>query len=85
MQAQPPAGSCHATGTDTFTEPDLTCTPGVRNPAVKQSTIATTICMKGYTATIRPTSSIIGPEKIASMAAYGDTLAAFAIVTTSPS
>ena len=29
-------------------------TPGVRNPAVTQATIGTTICVRGWTATIRP-------------------------------
>ena len=76
MQPQPPAGSCHATGADSFTGPDLRCTPGARDPAVKQSTIATTICVKGYTDTVRPPTRITKVEKIASMAAYGDTLPA---------
>ena len=75
MQPQPPAGSCHATGSDAFSGPDLRCTPGARNPSVKQSTIDTTICVKGYSATIRPPSSITHIEKIASMAAYGDSAA----------
>ena len=74
VQPQPPAGSCHATGSDAFSGPDLHCTPGARDPAVKQSTIDTTICVKGYTATVRPPSSITHTEKIASTAAYGDTL-----------
>jgi hypothetical protein len=75
VQSQPPAGSCHATGSDAFSGPDLRCTPGARDPAVKQSTIDTTICVKGYSATVRPPSSITHTEKIASMAAYGDSLA----------
>jgi hypothetical protein len=67
VQPQPPAGSCHATGSDAFSGPDLRCTPGARNPSVKQSTIDMTICVKGYSATVRPPSSITHIEKIASM------------------
>lgn len=51
---------------------DRKCTPGALNPLVTQSTIKTTICVVGWTATIRPPSSITGPEKIASMKQYGD-------------
>jgi hypothetical protein len=65
----------HPTGSDAFSGPDLRCTPGARNPAVKQSTIDMTICVKGYSATVRPPSSITHTEKIASMAAYGDSSA----------
>jgi hypothetical protein len=75
VQPQPPAGSCHATGSDAFSGPDLRCTPGARDPAVTQSTIDTTICVRGYSATVRPPSSITHTEKIASMAAYGDSSA----------
>lgn len=38
--------------------PDPTLTPGATNPAVRQATIASTICVAGYTATIRPPSSV---------------------------
>jgi hypothetical protein len=48
---------------------------GARDPAVKQSTIDTTICVTGYSATVRPPSRITRTEKIASMAAYGDSAA----------
>jgi hypothetical protein len=75
VQPQPPVGSCHATGRDAFSGPDLRCSPGARDPAVKQATIDTTICVKGYSATVRPPSSITHTEKTASMAAYGDALA----------
>jgi hypothetical protein len=73
VQPQPPAGSCHATGSGEFSGPDLRCTPGARDPAVKQSTIDTTICKKGYSATVRPPVRITRPEKAASLQAYGDT------------
>jgi hypothetical protein len=51
--------------------PDPRCTPGAVNPAVTQATIGRTICMSGYSETIRPSESITEPEKLASMAAYG--------------
>ena len=37
--------------------PISSITPGALNPAVTQSTIASTICVVGYTAKIRPSSS----------------------------
>ena len=37
--------------------PDPTSTPGFTNPAVMQSNIQDTICVSGYTKTIRPTAS----------------------------
>jgi len=51
--------------------PDPRCTPGSTNPAVSQATINSTICVSGYTATIRPSESVTYPEKLGSMAAYG--------------
>ena len=51
--------------------PDPSCTPGAVNPAVTQATLGQTICVPGYTKTIRPSESITEPEKLASMAAYG--------------
>ena len=72
VQPQPTAGSCHATGSAEYSEPDAACTPGALNPAVTQATIGQTICVSGYTTNIRPSTSITDPEKLASMAAYGD-------------
>ncbi|MFB9908494.1 hypothetical protein [Allokutzneria oryzae] len=34
--------------------PDPACTPGATNPSVTQATIGSTICVSGWTATIRP-------------------------------
>jgi hypothetical protein len=51
--------------------PDPHCTPGALNPAVRQGTIHQTICVPGYTKTVRPSESVTEPEKLASMAAYG--------------
>jgi hypothetical protein len=45
-------------------------TPGVLNPDVTQSTIATTICVHGWTRTIRPPSSYTSSLKREQMAAY---------------
>lgn len=72
IQAQPAAGSCRANGAGLYAEPDPACTPGALNPAVTQATIAQTICVSGWTETVRPSESVTEPEKIASMAAYGD-------------
>jgi hypothetical protein len=72
IQPQPAPGSCHARGSGLYSEPDPRCTPGALNPQVKQATIARTICMSGWTRTVRPPTSVTEPEKLASMAAYGD-------------
>ena len=71
VQPQPAPGSCHATGRAPYRLPDRRCTSGALNPAVTQATINHTICVPGYTETIRPSESITEPEKFASMAAYG--------------
>ena len=71
MQPQPAPGSCHPKGSGPYSEPDPKCTPGALNPAVTQNTINQTICMSGWTKTVRPSTSVTEPEKLASMAAYG--------------
>jgi hypothetical protein len=73
VQSQSAPGSCHAIGTGLYSRPDPTCTPGALNPAVTQATIDRTICVEGWTATVRPPESITEQEKATSMAAYGDT------------
>ena len=72
VQRQPPPGACHAIGSGTFARPDPSCTPGALNPAVTQKTIHETICVEGWTDTVRPPESITEPEKAASMAAYDE-------------
>jgi hypothetical protein len=72
VQAQPPPGSCHALGSGLYERPDPACTPGALNPAVTQATIGSTICVAGWTETVRPPESVTEQEKAASMAAYGD-------------
>jgi hypothetical protein len=72
VQPQPTAGSCHAIGRGLYSRPDPDCTPGALNPAVTQGTIGSTICVEGWTETVRPAESITEQEKAASMAAYGE-------------
>jgi hypothetical protein len=71
VQPQPPPGSCHMRGQSPFNTPDSQCTPGALNPAVRQATIHKTICRRGYSSGIRPSTSVTEPEKLASIVAYG--------------
>ena len=67
--AELPNAACHAR--DTL--PDPTCTPGVSDPAVTQANIASTICVPGYTKTVRPTVSYTDKLKTQQMRQYGYT------------
>ncbi|MEH6380052.1 hypothetical protein V7793_37840, partial [Streptomyces sp. KLMMK] len=72
VQQQPAAGSCHYRFTPAKEPlPDPACTPGATNPKVTQATLKTTICRSGYTAGIRPPTSVTSRQKTASAAAYG--------------
>lgn len=51
-------------------EPDPALTPGALNPSVTQATITSTICVSGWTATIRPSSSYTTALKIQQIAKY---------------
>lgn len=51
--------------------PDSTCTPGVLNANVTQANIKRTICVTGWTATIRPPVSYTDPLKLELMRSYG--------------
>ncbi len=51
--------------------PDPMCTPGAIDPAVTQENIASTICVAGYTKTVRPSSSATNKLKAVSYDAYG--------------
>jgi hypothetical protein len=53
--------------------PDPTCTPGAVNPDVTQKTITKTICVSGWTATIRPSTSYTNKLKKQGIADYGYT------------
>jgi hypothetical protein len=48
-------------------------TPGVVNPEVTQANIASTICKRGWTATIRPPVDYTNTLKRKQMPAYGET------------
>jgi len=48
-------------------------TPGVLNPDVTQATIATTICVRGWTRSIRPPTDYTTALKLRQMRAYGET------------
>lgn len=52
-------------------EPDPLLTPGALNPAVTQATIHTTICVSGWTATIRPPTAYTNALKAQQIATYG--------------
>ncbi|MEY9837125.1 hypothetical protein [Streptacidiphilus sp. EB103A] len=53
--------------------PDPSCTPGVTNPDVTQDTIDSTICVSGWTKTVRPPASYTTALKIQQIAEYGYT------------
>jgi hypothetical protein len=50
-----------------------TLTPGSFNPDVTQATIGSTICVRGWTATVRPPVSYTNPLKVEQMPEYGET------------
>ncbi|MFE1314755.1 hypothetical protein [Streptomyces sp. NPDC058755] len=51
--------------------PDPVCTPGDLNPDVTQDTIDSTICVSGWTATVRPSTSYTNALKKKQIAEYG--------------
>lgn len=51
--------------------PDPNCTPGSYNPDVTQSTIKRTICVSGWTSTVRPPVSYTEPLKVQGIKDYG--------------
>lgn len=53
--------------------PDPKCTPGSVNRSVNQGNIGSTICVKGWTATIRPSAAYTGKLKRQQMQQYGYT------------
>ncbi|HET6915413.1 MAG TPA: hypothetical protein VFH56_04925 [Acidimicrobiales bacterium] len=58
---------------DGYTLPDPGCTPGVTNPDVSQANIHSTICVRGWTSTVRPPESYTEKLKREQMDNYGDT------------
>jgi hypothetical protein len=51
--------------------PDPSCQPGATNPDVTQSTINKTICVSGWTSTVRPPTSYTNPLKVQQIGEYG--------------
>ena len=58
--------SCHMRD---GTLPDPACTPGAADPAVTQANIGSTICVSGYTATVRPSTNYTNRLKVQQLAA----------------
>jgi hypothetical protein len=71
IEAQPAPGSCHYRYWRNYPLPDPRCTPGAISPAVTQANIGATICVSGYTSSVRPPYSVTSVEKRGSAAAYG--------------
>lgn len=65
-----PGSTCHYRGSGGDVLPDPTCTPGVADPTVTQANIQSTICRRGYTATVRPPVSYTNQLKRQQMVAY---------------
>ena len=63
------ADHCHIRGV----LPDPDCTPGATNSEVTQSNIASTICVSGWTKTIRPSASYADNLKQQQLVQYGYT------------
>ena len=66
-------GPCHTS--DNGRLPDRHCTPGATDPAVTQADIGSTICVPGYTATVRP------PESQTEAFKFGQAYPAYGIAT----
>ncbi len=80
-RAPAPAANTSVLGTATKTTgcvsdgtlPDSACTPGAADPRVTQTNIQQTICVSGYSSSVRPPVSVTDPIKTQEMLAYGDT------------
>ncbi|HSW97338.1 MAG TPA: hypothetical protein VLF89_05940 [Candidatus Saccharimonadales bacterium] len=64
-----PTATCHSNGV----LPDPACTPGSIDPAVTQANIQQTICISGYSKTVRPSSGYTNKLKVQQIAEYGFT------------
>ena len=67
--ASDPNAPCHIRGV----LPDPNCTPGVIDPAVTQDNIQDTICVPGYTKTVRPPVTFTNSLKTQQITEYGYT------------
>ncbi len=63
-----PNSQCHVASSNL---PDPNCTPGEADPNVTQANINQTICVRGYTKTVRPPTNITSTLKKVSMQQYG--------------
>jgi hypothetical protein len=61
--------TCHARAGGLL--PDPHCTPGVTSSLVTQENIGATICVRGYTKTVRPPASYTGALKRKQIKQYG--------------
>ncbi len=61
----------HGSGTRGPYHADIARTPGVLNPDVTQATIGSTICVHGWTRTIRPPTDYTNELKLKQMREYG--------------
>jgi hypothetical protein len=62
------AARCHVSADG---RPDKACTPGVFNPDVTQATIRSTICVPGWTRSVRPPASYTDTLKRQQIIEYG--------------
>jgi hypothetical protein len=69
LSPERPAGSCKPI--NGF--PDASCTPGEVDSRVQQSNIKTTICVSGYTETVRPPVTYTDALKVQQIREYGYT------------
>ncbi len=58
--------------------PDARCTPGDADPRVTAANIASTICRRGYSSSVRPPEEVTHAIKVHMVAAYGLTGTPFA-------
>ncbi|MBV8080755.1 MAG: hypothetical protein JO186_10330 [Actinobacteria bacterium] len=62
---------CGGGGSRTVVLASPTLTPGATNPDVTQATIGSTICVHGWTATVRPPASYTSELKLRQLREYG--------------
>lgn len=71
--ANPPAGTCAYRPTPAGLLPDPACTPGGYDPAITQATLATTVCLPGWTRAVRPPARETDAYKARALLAYNTT------------
>jgi hypothetical protein len=69
----PASGTCHLGSKNGQPMPDPKCTPGSINPDVARLGLQATVCKTGWTATIRPPSSVTSKMKRESALSYSYT------------